>query len=101
MVLICTVCLGDDPPRDRTAQLRALGFPSRHLGPVQMTTDTALGVTKMVVQDKGFLFSPSLTRSRHSSQSPAEPSSPCGDPVYRTFLHLLAHWLFRYSRGIL
>ncbi|THH10495.1 hypothetical protein EW146_g8350 [Bondarzewia mesenterica] len=44
---------GDDPPRDRTGELRALGFPTRHLGPVQMTTDTALGVTKMVVQDKG------------------------------------------------
>ncbi|KAH9947773.1 DUF431-domain-containing protein [Amylocystis lapponica] len=41
----------DDPPRDRTAELRALGFPGRHLGPVQMTTDTALGVTKLVVQD--------------------------------------------------
>lgn len=44
---------GDDPPRDRTSELRALGFPGRHLGPVQMTTDTALGVTKMVVCDKG------------------------------------------------
>lgn len=44
--------LGDDPPRDRTAELRKLGFPNRHLGPVQMTTDTALGATKMVVQDK-------------------------------------------------
>ncbi|KAJ7291462.1 SAM-dependent RNA methyltransferase [Mycena rebaudengoi] len=44
--------LGDDPPRDRTSELRALGFPTRHLGPVQMTTDTALGVTKMVVDDK-------------------------------------------------
>ncbi|EPQ50758.1 DUF431-domain-containing protein [Gloeophyllum trabeum ATCC 11539] len=44
--------LGDDPPRDRTSELRALGFPSRHLGPVQMTTDTALGVTKKVVEDK-------------------------------------------------
>ncbi|KAL9709204.1 hypothetical protein Ac2012v2_007559 [Leucoagaricus gongylophorus] len=44
--------LGDDPPRDRTSELRVLGFPSRHLGPVQMTTDTALGVTKLVVQDK-------------------------------------------------
>ncbi|KAG6829719.1 hypothetical protein H0H87_010425 [Tephrocybe sp. NHM501043] len=44
--------LGDDPPRDRTAELRVLGFPTRHLGPVQMTTDTALGVTKIVVQDK-------------------------------------------------
>ncbi|KAI0272808.1 SAM-dependent RNA methyltransferase [Russula aff. rugulosa BPL654] len=44
--------LGDDPPRDRTAELRALGFPTRHLGPVQMTTDTALGVTKRVIADR-------------------------------------------------
>ncbi|KAH9854620.1 DUF431-domain-containing protein [Lenzites betulinus] len=44
--------LGDNPPRDRTGELRALGFPGRRLGPVQMTTDTALGVTKVVVQDK-------------------------------------------------
>lgn len=43
--------LGDDPPRDRTGELRRLGFEGRHLGPVQMTTDTALGVTKMVVED--------------------------------------------------
>ncbi|KAG2076202.1 DUF431-domain-containing protein [Suillus decipiens] len=43
---------GDDPPRDRTSELRQLGFPSRHLGSVQMTTDTALGVTKRVVDDK-------------------------------------------------
>lgn len=45
--------LGDDPPRDRTAELRKLGFEGRHLGSVQMTTDTALGVTKIVVEDKG------------------------------------------------
>ncbi|KAL0945931.1 hypothetical protein HGRIS_012212 [Hohenbuehelia grisea] len=44
--------LGDDPPRDRTGELRTLGFPTRHLGPIQMTTDTALGVTKIVVEDK-------------------------------------------------
>lgn len=43
--------LGDDPPRDRTGQLRAMHFPTRHLGSVQMTTDTALGVTKRVVED--------------------------------------------------
>ncbi|KAF8634108.1 hypothetical protein AX15_001074 [Amanita polypyramis BW_CC] len=43
--------LGDDPPRDRTSELRVSGFPSRHLGSIQMTTDTALGVTKLVVQD--------------------------------------------------
>ena len=45
--------VGDDPPRDRTAELRKLGFPTRHLGSVQMTTDTALGVTKKVVDDCG------------------------------------------------
>ncbi|KAG1818990.1 DUF431-domain-containing protein [Suillus subaureus] len=44
--------VSDDPPRDRTSELRQLGFPSRHLGPMQMTTDTALGVTKRVVDDK-------------------------------------------------
>ncbi|KAF7972142.1 hypothetical protein HWV62_18880 [Athelia sp. TMB] len=44
--------LGDDPLRDRTSELRALGFPTRHLGPVQMTIDTALGVSKIVVADK-------------------------------------------------
>ncbi|ORX33511.1 SAM-dependent RNA methyltransferase [Kockovaella imperatae] len=43
--------LGDDPPRDRTAELRKLGFEGRHLGPKQMTTDTAVGVTKKVVED--------------------------------------------------
>jgi len=43
---------GDDPPRDRTSELRVHGFPTRHLGPVQMTTDTAVGMTKLVVQDK-------------------------------------------------
>lgn len=43
--------LGDDPPRDRTAALRQHGYGGRHLGTVQMTTDTALGVTKKVVED--------------------------------------------------
>lgn len=41
--------LGDDPPRDRTAQLRQLGFEGRHLDTVQMTTDTAVYVTSLVV----------------------------------------------------
>jgi len=52
--------LGDDPPRDRTAELRSLGFPTRHLGPVQMTTDMALGVTKRVIVDRGSPSSPPL-----------------------------------------
>ncbi|KAK5138241.1 hypothetical protein LTR08_003302 [Meristemomyces frigidus] len=42
--------LGDEPPRDRTAELRNKGFPGRRLGPEQMTTDTAARVTRIVVQ---------------------------------------------------
>ncbi|MCJ1418913.1 hypothetical protein MMC32_005264 [Xylographa parallela] len=42
--------LGDDPPRDRTAELRQKGFRGRRLGPIQMTTDTAARVTRMVIQ---------------------------------------------------
>ncbi|PWN54330.1 hypothetical protein IE53DRAFT_383109 [Violaceomyces palustris] len=52
--------LGDDPPRDRTASLRQLGFPGRNLGSIQMTTDTALGVTKKVVEDGLWLNVPEL-----------------------------------------
>lgn len=37
--------LGDDPPRDRTKELRKLGYEGRHLGSVQMTTDTACYVS--------------------------------------------------------
>ncbi|GAB7366735.1 hypothetical protein MBLNU230_g0691t1 [Neophaeotheca triangularis] len=44
--------LGDDPPRDRTSELRAKGFAGRRLGEEQMTTDTAARVTRIVVQDK-------------------------------------------------
>jgi len=44
--------LGDDPPRDRTSELRKKGFEGRRLGPKQMTTDTAVRVTRLVVQDK-------------------------------------------------
>ncbi|KAA8917161.1 hypothetical protein TRICI_000685 [Trichomonascus ciferrii] len=44
--------LGDHPPRDRTGELRKKGFEGRHLGKVQMTTDTAVRVTKMVADKK-------------------------------------------------
>lgn len=44
--------LGDDPPRDRTSELRKKGFAGRRLGPKQMTTDTAVRVTRIVVMKK-------------------------------------------------
>ncbi|EQK99274.1 DUF431 domain-containing protein [Ophiocordyceps sinensis CO18] len=40
---------------DRTSELRKKGFEGRRLGPTQMTTDTAVRVTRMVVQDKAAL----------------------------------------------
>lgn len=43
--------LGDHPPRDRTKQLRDLQFETRQLGETQMTTDTALLVTKLIIQN--------------------------------------------------
>lgn len=44
--------LGDDPPRDRTSELRKKGFQGRRLGPIQMTTDTAVRVTRTVIQQR-------------------------------------------------
>ncbi|CAK7232696.1 hypothetical protein SBRCBS47491_008359 [Sporothrix bragantina] len=44
--------LGDDPPRDRTSELRKKGFTGRRLGPKQMTTDTAVRVTRIVAEQK-------------------------------------------------
>ncbi|KAI0972322.1 SAM-dependent RNA methyltransferase [Xylaria arbuscula] len=44
--------LGDDPPRDRTSELRVKGYEGRRLGPVQMTTDTAVRVTRMVIEEQ-------------------------------------------------
>ncbi|RKF83112.1 Protein arginine N-methyltransferase SFM1 [Golovinomyces cichoracearum] len=44
--------LGDDPPRDRTSELRSKGYQGRNLGPLQMTTDTAVRVTRIVILEK-------------------------------------------------
>ncbi|RXW15306.1 hypothetical protein EST38_g10548 [Candolleomyces aberdarensis] len=90
--------LGDDPPRDRTSELRVLGFPNRHLGPVQMTTDTALGVTKLVVQDKKRLdeipyveFPTIHFNSKESVEMPfryiANGSEPLLPPGMKELLH--------------
>lgn len=40
---------------DRTSELRNKGFQGRNLGPFQMTTDTAVRVTRLVIQDKSVL----------------------------------------------
>ncbi|KAI9715978.1 MAG: hypothetical protein M1812_005612 [Candelaria pacifica] len=65
--------LGDDPPRDRTSELRRKGFEGRRLGPKQMTTDTAVRVTRTVVQERvaldkiGYIDYPELQIDEHES----------------------------------
>lgn len=43
--------------QDRTSELRKKGFEGRRLGPKQMTTDTAVRVTRMVVEQKCLFLS--------------------------------------------
>mmetsp|Transcript_26671 Transcript_26671/g.48020 ORF Transcript_26671/g.48020 Transcript_26671/m.48020 type:complete len:202 (-) Transcript_26671:587-1192(-) len=44
--------LGDHPPRDRTKQLRDRNYPLRHLGVMQMPTNTAMNVVKLIIEDQ-------------------------------------------------
>jgi ribosome biogenesis SPOUT family RNA methylase Rps3 len=50
----------DTKELDRTSELRKKGYEGRRLGPVQMTTDTAVRVTRMVVHERGNLRMPDL-----------------------------------------
>ncbi|KAK5938341.1 hypothetical protein PMZ80_009311 [Knufia obscura] len=65
--------LGDDPPRDRTSELRKKGFTGRRLGPIQMTTDTAVRVTRKVVlegkklEELSYIDHPELKLDEHES----------------------------------
>uniref|UniRef100_A0A060SYL2 ARAD1A17776p n=1 Tax=Blastobotrys adeninivorans TaxID=409370 RepID=A0A060SYL2_BLAAD len=65
--------LGDHPPRDRTGELRNKGFVGRRLGPIQMTTDTAVRVTKMIcdqqkkLDDIDFVDFPELKFNKNES----------------------------------
>lgn len=56
-----------DQKSDRTSELRKKGYIGRRLGPKQMTTDTAVRVTRMVAQER----SEQRTSVIRSSQSAA------------------------------
>jgi len=43
--------LGDHPPKDRTGVLRQQGFKTRNLLDIQMSTDTALLTTKLIIEN--------------------------------------------------
>jgi ribosome biogenesis SPOUT family RNA methylase Rps3 len=44
--------LGDHPPRDRPAPLRKHFVEIRHLGPMQLATDTAVLVSRLILHNK-------------------------------------------------
>lgn len=81
--------LGDDPPRDRTSELRKKGFTGRRLGPVQMTTDTAVRVTRKVVLEAieldkiPYVDFPELKLGEHeSTEMPFRyVTDQCGKPI--------------------
>ncbi|CAG8983714.1 hypothetical protein HYALB_00006283 [Hymenoscyphus albidus] len=75
--------LGDDPPRDRTSELRKKGYENRRLGPKQMTTDTAVRVTRLIVQGK----------------TPLEKIDYIDDPELRVNKNESTEMPFRYVKG--
>ncbi|KAJ3032162.1 UNVERIFIED_CONTAM: hypothetical protein HDU68_000001 [Siphonaria sp. JEL0065] len=89
--------LGDDPPRDRTKELRVQGFAGRHLGNYQMTTDTAVLVSRRVVEggfklsELTFVDKPDLQLDLHQSvEMPFRYLVEDGKPVLPAgFLDLL------------
>merc|ERR1712129_250292 len=76
---------------DRTSEIRKLGFAHRrHLGPMQMTTDTAVLVSSLVLEDARplaeipFLDSPEITdkaAADASSQSAPATNKDAGKPA--------------------
>ncbi|ODV94528.1 hypothetical protein PACTADRAFT_44203 [Pachysolen tannophilus NRRL Y-2460] len=65
--------LGDHPPRDRTGELRRYGFIGKRLGSLQMTTDTAVRTTQLIIKDQKdfenikFIDYPEIRFSEHEA----------------------------------
>lgn len=90
-------------PLDRTSELRQKGYATRRLGPKQMTTDTAVRVTRLVAQEKGKPYPPPLypTSSRVDISLPIVPLDkvPYVDyPELRLDEHETTEMPFRYVK---
>ena len=91
---------------DRTSELRKKGYAARRLGPIQMTTDTAVRVTRMVVQDGlrldqvPYVDNPEIHTGDHeSTQMPfryvrGENGQPVMPEVSRFFLSVMVCYQF-------
>ena len=84
---------------DRTSELRKKGFEGRRLGPVQMTTDTAVRVTRMVVQGKSTHLPHShASQPKEASLVPLTKISYVDKPELRINGHESTEMPFRYVR---
>ena len=91
---------------DRTSELRRKGYVGRRLGPKQMTTDTAVRVTRLVAQAKGWRF---LAKSReleflfsacaHTCAVPLAQIPWVDFPELRLGEHESVEMPFRYVKG--
>ncbi|CAG8949810.1 hypothetical protein HYFRA_00004134 [Hymenoscyphus fraxineus] len=77
--------LGDDPPRDRTSELRKKGYENRRLGPKQMTTDTAVRTNTLADSD--------------DYTAPLEKIEYIDDPELRVNKNESTEMPFRYVKG--
>jgi ribosome biogenesis SPOUT family RNA methylase Rps3 len=88
---------------DRTSELRKKGFEGRRLGPKQMTTDTAVRVTRMVVQEKGMTSalrsSFGLSLCADSIAVPLDQIPYLDFPELKFNEHESTQMPFRYVRG--
>jgi hypothetical protein len=82
-----SVWLVDDSDDEQAAtsarpyrRISALSFPTRHLGPVQMTIYTALGVTKRVMDCDSF-FLPTIFPRPADCATRGTNGSACGDSI--------------------
>ena len=77
---------------DRTSELRGKGYEGRRLGPKQMTTDTAVRVARMVVQEQG-KSRPIKGMNFRTCDNQVEPGfifRPFGGRPYRTRSNLIS-----------
>lgn len=70
---------------DRTSELRKKGYVGRRLGPKQMTTDTAVRVTRLVVHEKGKTLPPPsiFPNDVYKATANSESPSPLGTNLLR------------------
>lgn len=80
--------------------MRKKGFPGRRLGPVQMTTDTAVRVTRTVIQQQSQCLNPSSTLRYADLRTVPLKDIPYVDhPDLKINEHESTEMPFRYVKG--